>query len=80
MNELRSRLMRCFTAVFPQISEQEFATSRLDQLKGWDSVAAATLLSTIEEEFAIESDVDALGGILASFPSILDYLTKTAGR
>ena len=79
MNELRSRLMRCFTAVLPQISEQEIAASRLDQLRGWDSVAAATLLSTIEEEFAIELDLDALG-TQASFPSILDYLTKTAGR
>lgn len=79
MNELRSRLMRCFTAVFPQIGEQEIANARLDQLRGWDSVAAATLLSTIEEEFAIELDVDALG-MLASFPSILDYLTRaTAG-
>jgi acyl carrier protein len=75
VNDLRSRLMRCFTAVFSQLSEQSIATARLDTLQGWDSVTAVTLVSTIEEEFETELDLDALGGLM-SFQSILDYLAK----
>jgi acyl carrier protein len=60
VNDLRFRLMRCFAAVFSQLSEQKIATARLDALAGWDSVAAVTLVSTIEEEFETELDLDAL--------------------
>jgi acyl carrier protein len=67
--------MRCFAAVFSEPSEQKIATNRLDTLAGWDSVAAATLVSTIEEEFETELDLDALG-THPSFQSILEYLTK----
>jgi acyl carrier protein len=75
VNDLRSRLMRCFTAVFSELSEQRIATARLNTLQGWDSVTAVTLVSTIEEEFETELDLDALGGLM-SFQTILDYLAK----
>lgn len=61
--------------MFPQLSEQKIAAGRLDTLEGWDSVAAATLVSTIEGEFETELDLDALG-TLTSFETILDYLTR----
>ena len=77
MNDIRPRLMRCFAAVFSQLSEQKIATARLDTVEGWDSVAAATLVSAIEEEFETELDLDALG-TLTSFQSILDYLTRVS--
>jgi acyl carrier protein len=77
VNDIRSRLMRCFVAVFSQLSEQNIATASLDKVEGWDSVAAATLVSTIEEEFETELDSDALGS-LTSFQSILDYLTRVS--
>ncbi len=75
MNDLRSRLMRCFAAVFSQLSEQKIATVRLDTIEGWDSVTAATLVSTIEEEFATELNLDALG-THPYFQTILEYLRK----
>jgi len=75
VNDIRPRLMRCFTAVFSHLSEQRIAAARLDTLEGWDSVAAVTLVSTIEEEFETELDLDALES-LTSFQSILDYLTR----
>lgn len=75
MNELQSKLMRCFAAVFPGVSHQKIVTSGLDALEGWDSVTAASLISTIEEEFETELDLDSLGDH-PSFHSIQAYLNK----
>ena len=75
MNNIQSRLTRCFSAVFPGIQESQIAVASVESVSGWDSVAAATLVATIEEEFGVELDMDALGG-LTSFQSILDYLMK----
>jgi acyl carrier protein len=75
VNDLRSRLVRCFNAVFSESNEQKLTTANLDMLQGWDSVAAVTLVSTIEEEFQKELDLDALGS-RPSFQSILEYLRR----
>lgn len=74
MNDLQGRLRRCFTAVFPNLPEQQITTASLDTVEGWDSVAAATLITTIEEEFGMEFDVDAIGN-LTSYQSISNYLS-----
>lgn len=63
MNDLQGRLSRCFAAVFPQLPESQIASASVDTLEGWDSVAAATLVTTIEEEFGVEFDVDSLGDL-----------------
>ena len=42
-------------------------------MKNWDSVAGITLVTTIEEEFAIDFDPSAYER-LVSYPLILDYL------
>jgi acyl carrier protein len=77
MNDATARLTRCFAAVFPDISEHQITNASLDTVEGWDSVAAATLVTTIEEEFGVEFDVEILGS-LTSYQSILDYLRRTA--
>lgn len=74
MNDIAARLTRCFSAVFPSIPEQQIATASLDTVEGWDSVAAATLVVTIEEEFGIQFEVEALDN-LSSYQSIFDYLS-----
>ena len=74
MNDIAARLTRCFSAVFPSIPEQQIATASLGTVEGWDSVAAATLVVTIEEEFGIEFEVEVLGN-LSSYQSIFDYLS-----
>jgi acyl carrier protein len=75
VNDLQRRLTRCFAAVFPNLPESQITSATLDTVEGWDSVAAATLVTTIEEEFGIEFDVDAVGN-LTSYQAISDYLSK----
>jgi acyl carrier protein len=76
MNDIEARLTRCFAAVFPDISEHQITNSSLDTVEGWDSVAAATLVTTVEEEFGVECDAEILES-LTSYQSILDYLRRT---
>jgi acyl carrier protein len=70
--------MRCFTAVFPQLSPEEIAIARLDTLECWDSVAAATLVTVIEEEFGIELSPEAIE-TSTSFRSMLNSLSTGPG-
>ena len=74
MNDIAARLTRCFSAVFPNIPAEQIATASLETVEGWDSVAAATLVVTIEEEFGIEFEVEVVGD-LSSYQSIFDYLS-----
>ena len=61
MSELQDRLSRCFAAVFPNLPESQITAASVESVKEWDSVAAATLITAIEEEFGIEFDVDTAG-------------------
>jgi acyl carrier protein len=74
VNDIQTRLARCFSAVFPTLSEQQITSASLETIDGWDSVAAATLVTTIEEEFSIEFDGEVLGD-LTSYQTIFDYLS-----
>lgn len=49
----RQRLLGCFQAVFPDVDEAALADASVDSLSGWDSVAQATLIAVVEEEFGI---------------------------
>ena len=75
MNEVQLRLTRCFAAVFPNLPSSEIAAASVERVRGWDSVAAATLVTAVEEEFGVEFDSDALE-TLTSFPAILEYLCR----
>lgn len=79
MNDIQVRLGRCFSAVFPDLSGPQIATASVETVKGWDSVAAATLVTIIEEEFGIEFDGEALGN-LTSYRSISEYLSTLPVR
>lgn len=65
-----------FAAVVPDISDRQIASASLDTVEGWNSVAAATLVTTVEEEFGIEFDAEILGN-RPSCQSILEYLRRT---
>src|SRR5208337_5496981 len=58
MDEIRNRLLACFSAVFPLLSPSELESAESSQIPAWDSVASVTLFATIEEEFATEIDVN----------------------
>ena len=79
MNNIQAQLIRCFSAVFPSLSEQQITSASLETVAGWDSVATATLVTMIEEEFGIEFDIDLLGN-LTSYQSIFDYLSALPPR
>lgn len=73
MNDVQGRLSRCFAAVFSGLPESQIAIASVDTVKEWDSVAAATLITTIEEEFGVEFDMDAVGN-LTSYKAIAEEL------
>lgn len=76
MDETKSRLIKCFETVFPEMSKAEIENASQSSVAGWDSIAAITLLNVIEEEFEITMDLE-LAGELDSFPKIYEHL-KTA--
>jgi acyl carrier protein len=72
---MESRLDRCFAAVFPDLPASQIRSATIEAVKGWDSVATATLITTIEEEFGIEFDVETIGE-LTSYSAIQAALQK----
>ena len=73
MKELSGRLIKCFSAVFPQLAEKEILIATPSGVAGWDSLASITLVSVIEEEFAIQIDPEDIEH-LVSFELVLSYL------
>jgi acyl carrier protein len=53
----RSRLTSCFRAVFPDLAESDASRASTRTLGAWDSVASATLIAVVEEEFDFQFDV-----------------------
>jgi acyl carrier protein len=80
VDEMQARLVRCFLAVFPSLSEDTVLTADATNTKGWDSVASVTLFATLEEEFDIQIDLEDATALF-SFIGLLDYLrARTAPR
>ena len=73
MEDVRSRLMKCFSTVFPALTSGILANANTSNTAEWDSIASVTLIALVEEEFGTELDVNALGE-LTSFDSILERL------
>jgi acyl carrier protein len=76
MNENRERLMRCFQAVFPNLSDEEISHASPASIAEWDSVATITLVGVIEEEFGNSVDPEEIENFV-SFDLILDYLANS---
>ena len=79
MTDARGRLIKCFSAVFPDLPEAAIEGANSGSVQGWDSLATATLLGVVEEEFGIAVDADDLDA-LESFGRLLAYLERTASR
>ena len=69
------RLVQCFQAVFPNLTEAEVRAASTATTGAWDSVAAITLVSVIEEEFSVQIDFEVLPQ-LTSFALVRDYLSS----
>ena len=75
MDDTRQRLTNCFQLVFPDLPADAIPTASQDTVAAWDSVAAITMVSVIEEEFGLELDLDDLAD-LDSFEKVYSYLQK----
>jgi acyl carrier protein len=73
MNDVRRRLTRCFSVVFPALSPAEISQAAPVSVGEWDSLATITLLTVIEEEFGIQFPPEDLEQLM-SFELILEYL------
>ena len=73
MSDARSRLIHCFSVVFPDLGDQEIPTSNVASVGAWDSLASINLYSLVEEEFGIEISMEDLENLL-SFEIILDFV------
>jgi acyl carrier protein len=78
MADARERLIRCFSAIFPDLPEDQIPAASPAAVQAWDSVAAITLVSVIEEEFGVRVDPGDLEQ-LSSFGRILDWLRDRKG-
>jgi acyl carrier protein len=79
MNDLQPRLIKCFAAVFPELTEAQIHEASSKTVEAWDSVASVTLVTLIEEEFAIEIGLEDLERFV-SFDSVLEHLAKRNHR
>lgn len=75
MSSVKDRLIKVFQVVFPKMPKAAIPAASQASVESWDSVAAITLITVIEEEFHIRMDFeDAVE--LISFAKILDYLEE----
>ena len=57
MSELESRLIRCFSSVFPALTPEEIRAASAQSLAAWDSLAAVTLVAVVQQEFDVQIDL-----------------------
>jgi acyl carrier protein len=63
MPDGQERLLECFRVVFPEATREQLLSARAGALPGWDSIATATLVSVVEQEFGIEVPLESLSGL-----------------
>ncbi len=75
MDDTGKRLAGCFQVVFPHLREVDIPSASQQTVAAWDSVAAITMMNVIEDEFALQMDLDDLAD-LDSFVKVHAYLQK----
>jgi len=79
MADTRERLVRCFQAVFPDLTRAETANASIYSVSMWDSVATANLVAAVEEEFETQFHPQEIER-LTSFRAFLTRLDDTNGK
>ena len=77
ISDIDLRLSRCFHLVFPALEPAEVADASSETVDDWDSVAAVTLLSLVEEEFGVTVEPDMLMAD-RPFEALRDHLQSVA--
>lgn len=67
MNNIEERVTRCFANVFPDLRADEIPRASTASLASWNSIAHITLLSSIEEEFGLQFEME-------DFEELVSYL------
>lgn len=75
MDDIAGRLVKCFAAVFPELRDEEIPAASVSSVGSWDSVAAVTLLSVVEEEFGVQIGMQDLESLI-SFERFLQYVRE----
>ncbi len=75
MHDVHQTLIKCFSAVFPELTMEEIVKASSDATNNWDSLSWVTLLAVVQEEFGIEFDVDCIESC-TSFECILARVTE----
>jgi len=78
MVDVRTRLVQCFGAAFPDLDEREIPNISVSSVASWDSVATVTLVALVEEEFGVHVRPDDLEQFCA-FGLVLDYVEDRTG-
>ena len=73
MADLDDRLVRCFSSVFPELSDEQIRSASAKSLSAWDSFATVTLVAVLQQEFGLEIDPDDIEK-LVSFERVRAYV------
>jgi acyl carrier protein len=73
MDNLENRLVRCFSSVFPDLSEDQIRNASVDSVPAWHSLASVTLISVVQEEFGVQVGLTDLPN-LVSFSAVQNYV------
>ena len=76
-SSVSERLIKCFSAVFPDLPTGNIPLASVDSVAAWDSMATVNLVALIEEEFQSQIETDVLPE-LVSFARIQAYLEDSA--
>jgi acyl carrier protein len=72
-DDVETRLIRCFSAIFPDLDNKQILRATIASVAEWDSIATVTLVNIIEEEFKIQVDPEDVEPLM-SFEQFLRYL------
>jgi acyl carrier protein len=75
MDNLENRLVRCFSSVFPELSEEQIRSASVDSVPTWHSLAAVTLVALLQEEFGLQVSLAELPN-LVSFSAVQNYVRQ----
>jgi len=73
MDNLESRLVNCFSSVFPDLSEEQIRNASVQSVPEWNSLAAVTLVAVLQEEFSLQVNLADLPR-LVSFAAVKTYV------
>jgi acyl carrier protein len=73
MDEIESRVLECFSNVFPSVPPERLRSLSQASVAEWDSVMHVTLLASLAEEFGFEMDYESAED-LRSFALVLEHV------